>query len=1212
MKHKKICVSIFISSTFRDMQLERDILRDLVLPRVREFAAKYGNDVELIDLRWGVDTSLVSEEEQNRKVLRTCLDEIERSRPFFVCLLGERYGWIPPLKDMEASLKNADIAIDIGAEKSITALEIECGVFYNTAGRSTNLFYFRNSDSYEMLTSDRKEIYIDNSVGRDKLRALKERIAERYPEQIHEYKAEIKDGDMAALPGFADMLADDLCEMLRDEWGEAPANKISWQEREELATDSYRYEKTSCFVARTDLINELVDFCLNESEHKIYLLHGEDGLGKSAALCKVMEQIEEQCLLLPFCCGVTPLSSVPEDLLKMFIWRLERHLTCDFSDVSEMEFYKLKDRFYDLLETACAKTKVVAVVTSMESFAGSDEAERMLWINRDTPENFRLLCSVSEGASIETVKRLDGIAKPFPPVAEDEEKASIIRAMAAQSHKQLPDRIIQAILEKKTSDGKPASNNLLYLRLIVQYLVMAGRNEHECIDAIATENKCSVPIAMNAFFKMRIETMGGSPEAVFFAIIDRMESCSNALRDGGQSEERSHNDSLFLHIVLLLIAVTRYGLQESHFPSIFAMLKMEFNPADFSWVRVMMKGILVQRNEMQWAFAYKSIQKKLLEEQPEAVSQISNTLVERYFHNLESIPYSDTLHNDIMRLCYLAGRPEIAATLIAITHSIERFEIEESDSETAKFNVEFGEKDDILLQAYMDDISRLYQEINSFEEENDFVSVMIESAKTFTLQGKAMLCKIIGASLPLFQTAPPAYRIRILLKCLSLFDEVSQAVQNLLFLRFLKPVYDRLILSYEIDHDYESAQKYMDIVAELQGEMFVSNNPKGNKEHTEHYMAYERAMSNHHQCVILFKPETYDEFFALANENIRLLEGLVQTASRNDSLPAPYELLSLSYDLMAGYWRNHDDMENELLYLEKRRGIEHQLDLSDPFWAKEIIEDYSRMGVFLDRKALPDEAHIRMKKAFEMAEELYDKQGTPEAAQLLSHCCTILMRSYIKADDVEESTFWAQRKISAINKESGKMDVTFSAVVIASIYDSILLNIFISENDIPHAVKCAEAAAEILAEAASESTYIDGIKGLIRYINDAITERFKSTPEFIQYYWVAAIVIYERICLITKDATSLADLFNSYGSRANLLFGRFLTGIADEGQINDAEDILFTSLEVRKDDFILRAADKFYKHLDSFSDEKLKNADYSREEIHEGWEGFQKHFGNAN
>jgi hypothetical protein len=30
------------------------------------------------------------------KVLPICQDEIERSRPYFIGMLGERYGWIQP------------------------------------------------------------------------------------------------------------------------------------------------------------------------------------------------------------------------------------------------------------------------------------------------------------------------------------------------------------------------------------------------------------------------------------------------------------------------------------------------------------------------------------------------------------------------------------------------------------------------------------------------------------------------------------------------------------------------------------------------------------------------------------------------------------------------------------------------------------------------------------------------------------------------------------------------------------------------------------------------------------------------------------------------------------------------------------------------------------------------------------------------------------
>ena len=82
---------VFVSSTFRDMHSERDHLASVVFPELREYCR--ARQVELIDvdLRWGV----TEEEAENGKVLDICLEEIERSRPFFIALLGERYGWVP-------------------------------------------------------------------------------------------------------------------------------------------------------------------------------------------------------------------------------------------------------------------------------------------------------------------------------------------------------------------------------------------------------------------------------------------------------------------------------------------------------------------------------------------------------------------------------------------------------------------------------------------------------------------------------------------------------------------------------------------------------------------------------------------------------------------------------------------------------------------------------------------------------------------------------------------------------------------------------------------------------------------------------------------------------------------------------------------------------------------------------------------------------------
>ena len=82
-------IRVFVSSTFRDMQEERDELVKHVFPKLRKRCAERGVTWGDVDLRWGIP------DEEKGEVLSTCLAEIERCRPYFIGLLGERYGWVP-------------------------------------------------------------------------------------------------------------------------------------------------------------------------------------------------------------------------------------------------------------------------------------------------------------------------------------------------------------------------------------------------------------------------------------------------------------------------------------------------------------------------------------------------------------------------------------------------------------------------------------------------------------------------------------------------------------------------------------------------------------------------------------------------------------------------------------------------------------------------------------------------------------------------------------------------------------------------------------------------------------------------------------------------------------------------------------------------------------------------------------------------------------
>lgn len=68
------------------MHAERDFLVRFVFPELRERCAKRNLHLIDVDLHWGV----TEEEDKQGKVIEICFDEIERCRPFFIGLLGER------------------------------------------------------------------------------------------------------------------------------------------------------------------------------------------------------------------------------------------------------------------------------------------------------------------------------------------------------------------------------------------------------------------------------------------------------------------------------------------------------------------------------------------------------------------------------------------------------------------------------------------------------------------------------------------------------------------------------------------------------------------------------------------------------------------------------------------------------------------------------------------------------------------------------------------------------------------------------------------------------------------------------------------------------------------------------------------------------------------------------------------------------------------
>ena len=93
---KSRTIRIFVSSTFTDMKADRDVLQRDVFPRLHRLCSDRGLRFQAIDLRWGVS----QEASNDNRTMRVCMRELRRclsgsTKPNFLILLGDRYGWRP-------------------------------------------------------------------------------------------------------------------------------------------------------------------------------------------------------------------------------------------------------------------------------------------------------------------------------------------------------------------------------------------------------------------------------------------------------------------------------------------------------------------------------------------------------------------------------------------------------------------------------------------------------------------------------------------------------------------------------------------------------------------------------------------------------------------------------------------------------------------------------------------------------------------------------------------------------------------------------------------------------------------------------------------------------------------------------------------------------------------------------------------------------------
>lgn len=97
----------------------------------------------------------MTEEQANRgEVLPICLEEIHRCRPYFIGILGERYGWVPDKIPEELIAQEPWLAEHL--HHLVTELEILHGVLNNPAMARRAYFYFRDPAYLDTIPLERR------------------------------------------------------------------------------------------------------------------------------------------------------------------------------------------------------------------------------------------------------------------------------------------------------------------------------------------------------------------------------------------------------------------------------------------------------------------------------------------------------------------------------------------------------------------------------------------------------------------------------------------------------------------------------------------------------------------------------------------------------------------------------------------------------------------------------------------------------------------------------------------------------------------------------------------------------------------------------------------------------------------------------------------------------------------------------------------------
>ena len=441
-------IRVFISSTFRDMQEEREELVKQVFPQLRRLCESRGITWGEVDLRWGVPDEAKAE----GKVLPLCLQEIEHCRPYFIGLLGERYGWVP--EEIPPELLETQPWLREHLHQSVTALEILHGVLLDPEMEKRAFFYFRDP-AYAAAHSGFRE---EDPKLRDRLIKLKDDIRHSgFP---------VKE-PFATPKQLGEWVLRDLTAIIEELYPEKDVPNAL--DRAALDHEAYSASRRTVYIGRDEYIKRLDAHAAGDGPPLV--ITGESGGGKSALVANWThawsEQHPETPVLVHFI-GAAPESANWMAMLRRLLGEFQRKFGIQIEIPDQPD--ALRAAFANALHMVSARGRLVLALDALNQIEDRDGAPDLVWLPPVIPDNVRLVVSTLSSRPWEELKKRGWPVLTVEPLTVHEREELIDKYLKRYAKALSPGPAHRIAAAQQTGNG-------LYLSTLLNELRQFGRYE---------------------------------------------------------------------------------------------------------------------------------------------------------------------------------------------------------------------------------------------------------------------------------------------------------------------------------------------------------------------------------------------------------------------------------------------------------------------------------------------------------------------------------------------------------------------------------------------------------------------------------------------------------------------------------------------------------------------------------------------------------------